>query len=238
MGILRIILVVSVVLLIRAEENSTTHIDKQKGTYIGLESKLSDSLLRRKRSYNGYCTNEDTRFTSDGGGNTVYLDRQHPDCHGNGMRKFRLQRNGRGNEVKYEFSCCSLPSGFSSRTTTRSTSYDEDGGGNVIFLDRHHVSCPGNSFLQSFHLNRNSAHNRYRYTYSCHNPYSSSGTSCYRDSTNGNSLGYWRDWRRGRLIYLDRHLVDCPIGYFLNEFQLVHPAHRTINYRYRCCTYN
>lgn len=238
MGILRIILVVSVVLLIRAEENSTTHIDKQNDAYIGLKSQLYDSLLRPKRSYNGYCTNEDTRFTADGGGNTVYLDRQNPNCRSYGMRKFRLQRNGGGNGVKYEFNCCSLPSGFSSYIATRYTSYDEDGGGNVIFLDRHHVSCPGNSFLQSFHLNRNSNHNRYRYTYTCHKPYSDTGTSCYSDSTNVNSIWYWLDRRQGRLIYLDRHSVQCGIGYFLNGFQLVHPGHSSIYYRYRCCAFN
>lgn len=238
MDIIRIILIVSVVLLIKAEEKSNKPINKLLNTNSDPENKVNGTLLRRKRSYNGHCTRTDTRFTSDGGGNSVFLDRQRPDCGRTAMRQFKLQRNGRGNEVKYELNCCSLPSGFSYTITTRSTEYNSDGGGNVIFLDRHDVSCPDKGFLKSFRLNRNSHHDLYRYTYSCYTPSSPGIMSCYTDSTRGNSMGYWRDWRRGRLIYLDRHLVTCHVGYFLNQFKLAHPGHRTIQYRYRCCTFN
>ncbi|CAC5381969.1 unnamed protein product [Mytilus coruscus] len=236
MGILTILLIVSVVLLIRAENKDNKPITQIMDTDNKLESIAIGSIPRRKRSYSGYCSDENTAFTSDGGGNTVFLDRQSPDCGRQAMKKFLLDRNNGGNEVRYELRCCSLPSGFSDSPVTRHTDFNYDGRGNVAYLDRHHVSCPGSAFLKSFHLNRNSGHDMYRYTYSCYPPYSSTSTTCYRDSTRGNSIGYWRDWRRGKLIYLDRHSVSCREGYFLNEFQLANAGHRLIKYRYRCCT--
>jgi hypothetical protein len=46
------------------------------------------------------------------------------------------------------------------------TNYDAEGEGNVIYLDRHIVSCKGN--ISNFKMNRKDG--KYRYDYSCRNP--------------------------------------------------------------------
>lgn len=235
MGFLKMISIVSFVLLVRAEKKDKEPFTQLIDTNDKPEYNATGSLLRLKRSYSGYCSDENTGYTSDGGGNTVFLDRQSPNCGRQAMRKFLLDRNNGGNEVRYELICCSIPSGFSDSYDTHYTNFNYDGRGNVAYLDRHHVSCPGNDLLRSFHLNRNPGHDMYRYTYSCYSRDAFTRTSCYRSTTRGNSMGNWMDWRRGRLIYLDRHSVACNSGYFLNEFQLDRIGNRTIRYKFRCC---
>jgi hypothetical protein len=47
-----------------------------------------------------------------------------------------------------------------------STPWNDEGGGNAVFLDRHDVSCNQNEMLNRFHLQR-SNRGTYRYDYTC-----------------------------------------------------------------------
>lgn len=235
MAVLKMMLLVSAFLVIRAEEESKVHIHKPMETDSDPETEASKSLLRRKRDYYGHCTPVNTPFTVDGGGNTVYLDRQSPNCGLTAMRSFHLVRNGAGNKVRYDLSCCSLPRDFRCTTESRHTNYNFDGRGKVIYLDRHQVACPYNGFLKQFHLNRNGALDMYRYTYSCCTPNGSERANmrCTSHSTPANSDGSGKNF-----VYLDRHQVTCHLGYFLNSFKLVRPSRGKIRYNYRCCAYS
>lgn len=234
MAVLKMMLLVSAFLVIRAEEESKVHIHKPMETDSDPETEASKSLLRRKRDYYGHCTPVNTPFTVDGGGNTVYLDRQSPNCGLTAMRSFHLVRNGAGNHVRYDLSCCSLPRDFSCTTESRHTMFNFDGKGKVVYLDRHQVTCPYNGFLKQFHLNRNGGHDMYRYTYSCCTPNGSERANmrCTSHSTPTNSDGGGKNF-----VYLDRHQVTCHLGYFLNSFRLARPSPGNIRYDYRCCAY-
>jgi hypothetical protein len=65
------------------------------------------------------------------------------------------------------------PEGFQTQIKCRSlsTPYNEEGGGNAVYLDRHNVDCGPNEVLGRFHLARESdskgATGRYRYDYTC-----------------------------------------------------------------------
>jgi len=104
-----------------------------------------------------------TGYQYNGGGNIVYLDRLSPSCNKGIMGRIHLYRSG--NNWRYQFSC-----GYASQSLTchsYSTSFTADGGGKVEYLDRQTVTCPYGWGVSSFHLNRNSGHNRVRYSYKC-----------------------------------------------------------------------
>jgi len=96
------------------------------------------------------------------------------------------------------------------RCTDHYSGMNSDGGGNLIYLDRHTLTCGNNQALGAmgltrFKLQRNSNGGNYEYAYRCcdvnlnseaHTSTTSHTTSC---SSDGN----------GQSIYLDRHGVDC-----------------------------
>ena len=111
-----------------------------------------------------------------------------------------------------------------------STNPDEDGGGNMTYLVRHHVEC-GNDALNSFELERKADEsgnlNRFRYNVSCLEGVNSGTTDMKQtaptEAGNGNS------------VYLDRQKVDCedkPIS----EFQLKNAGTNKVRYAYKCST--
>lgn len=113
------------------------------------------------------CKNklEKTPFTSDGNGNTIFLDRQNIDCNKQFLSSFRMQRNGGGNRLRYSFTCCEMPAKERTTCDNFNTPMNDDGGGNAIFLDRHEVTCGDNSALSHFKLVRGG--NKYQYQYTC-----------------------------------------------------------------------
>ena len=80
-------------------------------TQFGLRRDGDDSWYRYhccKLTY-GYqqCREHYTGFDSDGGGNSIFLDRQNVMCpKGNTMRSFKLNRNSRHTEIRYTYTCC------------------------------------------------------------------------------------------------------------------------------------
>ena len=82
------------------------------------------------------------------------------------------------------------------------TSWDNAGGGNTVYLDRHRLNCGGaGNAMKMFKLER-SGRNRIRYKYTCCQL--SAGTCSTRKETND----YTRDGG-GKVVYLDRQRVSC-----------------------------
>ncbi|OAD19459.1 hypothetical protein THIOM_004905 [Candidatus Thiomargarita nelsonii] len=159
-----------------------------------------------------------TPLNDDGRGNLIYLDRHHVDCGNKGLVKFRLFRRSRG-RIAYQYSCGSRSMG---QITTKRTGTNNDGNGNIIFLDRHHVNC-GNKALLGFRLFRPTG-STIAYKYTCGSR-SMGQITTKRTGTN--------DDGNGNLIFLDRHHVDCGNKVLLG-FRLFRPTGSTIAYEYTC----
>ena len=96
----------------------------------------------------------------------------------------------------------------------RHTQPNVDGRGMVIFLDRHHLHCPYDDALGSFHLRRaGSNHIYYRYL-CCHVKH-----GCSRQAS---STPFSADGGRKNTTYLSRHQPKCnPQDSYMKEFRLV-----------------
>lgn len=206
---------------------------------------LTSMVLRRDHTRTKYryqytcCTsplpcNHQTRstpFSHDGGGNAVYLDRHNVECFNkNFIRSFRLNRNRRGKKIRYRYGCCNVPN-IHKATYIDSTPWNSDGGGKTIFLDRHHVKCNRGYGLSKFRLKRSKDHT-YRYEFSCTSVIFPLLTyDCYAKYTRFNTNGH------GRVIYLDRHHVNCGLNQVVSSMVLrTDDSHRRYQYVYTCCT--
>lgn len=119
-----------------------------------------------------YCSNvnKQTSFSSDGGGDAVYLDRHSANCGTQSLiNDIRVERNSGHNKVRYNFYCCNLKSPWNSKSScySRSTGWTDDGDGKVYFLDRQTVQCNSGYALSYYRLQRNGSHNKWRYDYRC-----------------------------------------------------------------------
>lgn len=69
---------------------------------------MDDGHVKGCRGTN--CRAVTTSMDADGGGNAVYLDRQHLTCNADeAISQMRLQRNGAGTQYQYHYTCCKLP---------------------------------------------------------------------------------------------------------------------------------
>ena len=98
---------------------------------------------------------------------TVYLDRHTVDCDNKPITQFRLHRNSDGDKIHYKYSCGNTIPSSSCRDVT--TKYNDQGAGNVIYLDRHAVSCNEGEYLSKFRLDAGDT-DKYRYEYKCCKP--------------------------------------------------------------------
>lgn len=169
--------------------------------------------------------NKDTGLNDEGNGNAVYLDRHNLTCDSNGIKRFRLVRDGKG-KYRYDYTCSS--GGDLGASTSKNTGFNDEGGGNMIYLDRHNIDCGVDGVLSQFKLNR-SGQNQYRYDYSC--LASKKPLQCRDVTTPGNDDG------GGNAVYLDRHDISCNDDETVNQFRLVRPTNNTIQYKYKCCKY-
>jgi hypothetical protein len=113
----------------------------------------------------GSVTQKATPFNDEGSGNTIYLDRHNADCGtGSVMTKLHLNRSGQ-NTYQLQYGCAPSSHPLTCRQVT--TPFNDDGGGNSMFLDRHDIKCNANEALSQVHLNRNSAGNQYQFQYTC-----------------------------------------------------------------------
>ncbi|KAI8464412.1 MAG: hypothetical protein J3K34DRAFT_474337 [Monoraphidium minutum] len=120
----------------------------------------------RGRSALGAAAARSTPAGDWGGGNAVFLDRHDVRCAANqALTRWRLQRPT-GSTIRFEFWCA--PVTFAAGSCENlATPWNANGGGQVVFLDRHPVTCPGDKVLQGWRLNTNNAAGQYRIAYTC-----------------------------------------------------------------------
>ena len=164
----------------------------------------------------------------DGGGNLIYLDRHSVDCGDKSiMNQFHMNRekdaNGSYNKIQYNYTC---HTGREGKLTQKNSGDNEDGGGNIIYLDRHSVNCE-DQFINQFRLTRPSG-NTIRYDYKC------SDTPVDEETCRTDKIAPQEDGG-GNLIYLDRQNVNCKDDEALTKFRLTRPSNNTIAYEYTCC---
>ena len=111
-----------------------------------------------------------TKCDVHGGGNTVYLDRHTVDCGKSPIIQFKGNRCMSTDKYRYDYRCGKHIS-ESCRDVT--TEYNDQGAGNVVYLDRHDVKCKeGEEYISKFRLDAddNDTTGRYRYEYKCCKP--------------------------------------------------------------------
>lgn len=169
---------------------------------------------------------KNTGFNDEGKGNTVYLDRHNINCIPNGIRGFKLVRDGKG-QYRYDYICSN--NGNLDKPIDKNTDYNDDGKGNLVYLDRHNIDCGKDLALAQFKLSRN-PNNQYRYDYKCEK--SLSPLQCRKVSTDVNQDG------KGNATFLDRHNITCNEDEVISQFKLTRPDKNLIKYDYTCCKYN
>lgn len=163
-----------------------------------------------------------TPANDDGGGNLIYLDRHLVNCLTYAISSLHLYRPSL-QEIAYEYKCVNAGN---TSTFEKFTAANDDGGGNLTYLDRHEVDCVGKG-LQFIHLERPSQ-STIRYNYKCGERLLSALKDYYtptNDAGGGNS------------IYLDRHAISCPDREVLSYLRLERPTSNTIRYHYKCGIY-
>jgi len=111
----------------------------------------------------GKHTNCDTH----GDGNTVYLDRHNVDCGKSPILEFKGNRCMSTDKYRYKYRCGNHKS---ESCRDISTNFNDEGGGKVVYLDRHDVKCKeGEEYISKFKLSRN-GEGKYRYDYTCCKP--------------------------------------------------------------------
>ena len=89
------------------------------------------------------------------------------------------------------------------------TELNEYGNGNTVYLDRHDIECPSTHALSRIKLNKEGE--QINYDYICNN-------ANLHDITQHETP--LNDDGNGKIIYLDRHNIQCPDGKYLNSVQL------------------
>jgi len=103
-----------------------------------------------------------TTAASDEGGGTSILENHTLNCEGSAIQFIHLKRPST-DTIQYHYKCSDKKlSNEKDYFTMRS----DDGIGHVVFLDRHHVSCPNNEVLSYLRLDRPRSNN-IRYHYKC-----------------------------------------------------------------------
>ena len=102
-----------------------------------------------------------TDVQSHGNGNTIYLDRQNVNCNKGLLSQFKLSKYNNG--IQYNYGCSNINT---KNCVNKNTNWNDEGGGNVIFIDRHDLKCDKESYLKQFKLTRNGK-GKYRYNYTC-----------------------------------------------------------------------
>ena len=117
----------------------------------------------------GITTLTEKQTTADLDGDpphTVYLDRHTVDCDNKPITQFKLNRNSDRDKIFYKYTCGNTTSNKCRDVTT---GYNDQGGGNVRYLDRHNVKCNVGEYLSKFRLDSddNDQLGKYRYEYKC-----------------------------------------------------------------------
>jgi len=129
-----------------------------------------------------------------------------------------------------KYSCCSKPEvvGAEGRFTNEVTT---NGNSGVVYLDRHHVACPSDQLLNRWNVYRPNSHSFtiYYYCTTALRP-----LTCHKKETAFHSDG---GNRKGGLIYLDRHNVQCGTNEAMQEWRLQRNGDKDkMRIEYTCCS--
>ena len=113
-------------------------------------------------------------------------------------------------------------SAISSGYKTYNTNFDDDGQGNVVFLDRHPISCPDHEALSNWRLVRGDRTIKYEY-------------KCIRSATISKTCTEYNTDPQdaGNAAFMDRHTVNCPSG-VLKGFHFVRNGNKMF-FKFNCC---
>jgi len=179
----------------------------------------STGTTHRNFTIRGYDTNAD----DDGGGNVIFLDRQHVNCGDDALNRFQLTRPS-GNRISYRVHC--LEGVNNSSTGWNYTGGNSDGGGNMTVLKNHKVDC-GDKAISEFVLRRPTG-TQINYAFRCSNlPHTG---QCREMVTSYDADG------SGNSVYLDRQNVSCGEGEAMSSFVLEQNSSKNrVRYNYKCC---
>ena len=182
------------------------------------------------------CRSKHTGFQTHGNGALVYIDRHHLKCRSNNaISMFRVQRSG--HMMRYQYNCCLKGKGVCT-LKAKATEFSENGIGDLYILRKHKVNCGPTGYISQFKVERNQPQNKFRYKYYCCSPQLKKARfskrkrkiKCY------NSKTHFSD--KGKVYYLNRHVIICQKGYALTSFVLEgNNDHTKIRYSYRCCKF-
>ncbi|MGL5936281.1 MAG: hypothetical protein ACRCZI_11750, partial [Cetobacterium sp.] len=111
----------------------------------------------------GPSINKTTQWDDSGSGGTEFLDRHTIDCGPRSVISSLQLAKDTNNSIQYQYKCS--PAGdLNCRNVT--TQWDDEGNGDVRYLDRHNISCNNNESISKIVLRR-SGDGRYRYEYTC-----------------------------------------------------------------------
>jgi len=108
--------------------------------------------------------------------------------------------------------------------TNHHTNWDDSGNGKVNYLISHNVKCGRNKAISQFVLERK--RNKIRYNFSC-----SSSVEITNDCLPKETQLEIPDFYGG----LDKHDMNCPYNWVIQQFRMKYHAGDYINYSYRCC---
>jgi len=168
--------------------------------------------------------NSRTSSQAGSGCEICYLDRQNVQVTSkdNVLKSFQLARDGSGLYYNFQEGGFRIGSAYATRNGDTQMGYTlfNDGADlkELIYLDRHTVKVPQNTFLTGFHLARSGGQFRYEYSYA---QFQFDGKKlCYdsddvhRDTTPENEGG------NKHIDYLDRHHVRASDGCVLLGFHV------------------
>jgi hypothetical protein len=177
------------------------------------------------------CT-VDTIDPQDAGSHTTYYLDRLPVAAGEfrAMTGFKLN-SLTGNKQSYAVASCLPGVRGNSIFRWKSTPCNDDGAGNIFYLDRHDVDCGAGHGLSQFWLRRQGA--TIRYDYRCIDNASIS-EQCHSKTTPINATG---PIKTASMRYLDRHNVQCADDEVISHFRMLrNPSNLDqIYYHYNCC---
>ena len=129
--------------------------------------------------------------------------------------------------MHYEFQCSK--GGLFSSSQLYSTELQEDGGGDIIFLDRLNVDCGDRKLLSMFSLARGVS-GTLKYDYSCLEPSNATTIVCRNSATS-----FEDDGGGGKALkFLDRQTLSGDQDEVIQQFDLQRELAK-IRYNFRCC---
>ena len=166
---------------------------------------------------------QNTNFSDNGQGSTIYLDRHAIDCNDKPIKAFKLKNNKQGNKVRYEYRCGSQTL---HDMTEFSTQWDTASDKNHL-LDRHNLECPTNQVLSSVKLSRDIDDGQMQYEYICGSPFEPDSSSSVKLQDQRSVM------HKGiRASQRNRELA-CPAGYAITGYA-GYGYHLMSSVKFRC----